>query len=429
MEYHARVDHISSRPPGCARPFRPRHEQISTRPSLYMLTSVVAVSYFLRRAPAIRRRARCNALAEPTCWRRSSARRRASGGRRSTCSTSSTARRAALRAKAFHAALAACRQRERTTEALALLERMGSAADTVALNELLHLARVRRDFDLALAMWDRLSGAPAAAVLNGTVAAPAPAPAPVAGPMADGRSYLQLLRLCGLTGRWAAAVALLDEMRARGLETEPVHWVAVLARVRATGASTRLRWPSRSSRVAGAGGAELSARASRLRPSRARHKLAMEVLASRLTAAPRDMAAVTADHALVLQACRAADVDGGREAPRRRCSAKRRRSPMSSASRKWSGCSSTAAAACRAAPSTRPRSMRRWRWRGRPLRRCRRTARRSCSPRRSRVRSTRRRPMRHARRSACSTQQAPSQRPRRRRKRRRRKRRRRRRWR
>ena len=220
--------------------------------------------------------------------------------------------------EAFHAALAACRQRERKTEALALLERMGSSADTVALNELLHLARVRRDFDLALAMWDRLAGAPSAAVLGGSAPAPSAAsvPAPAVGPTADGRSYLQLLQLCGLTGRWAAAVALLDGMRARGLETEPAHWVAVLracARDRRFDEARRVAEQVPRAWLAQEG--ELSARALEAAAEAGAPKLAMEVLAHRAEAEGRDADAVTADHALALQACRrAADLDVGREA-------------------------------------------------------------------------------------------------------------------
>ena len=96
-----------------------------------------------------------------------------------------------LPAIAWHSALAACRKRERKEEALELLERMGAAADTHAHNEVLHTLRRTFDYDAAMRVWASLR-------------------AP------DSSSYYHLLVICGETGRWAEAAALLEGMGSVG---------------------------------------------------------------------------------------------------------------------------------------------------------------------------------------------------------------------
>ena len=76
----------------------------------------------------------------------------------------------------------------------------GLVGDTVALNS---SSTSRGAATLTgAAMWDRRR-APSAASWAAPALSATPVPTPAVGPTADGRSYLQLLQLCGLTGRWA----------------------------------------------------------------------------------------------------------------------------------------------------------------------------------------------------------------------------------
>ena len=58
-----------------------------------------------------------------------------------------------LPAGAWHSALLACRKRERKSEVLSLLERMGAQADTLAHNEVLHTLRLKNDYEAACTVW------------------------------------------------------------------------------------------------------------------------------------------------------------------------------------------------------------------------------------------------------------------------------------
>ena len=142
-----------------------------------------------------------------------------------------------LPAVAWHSALAACRKRERKEEALELLERMGAAADTLAHNEVLHTLRRTFDYDAAVLVWASLR-------------------AP------DTSSYYHLLVICGETGRWAEAAALLEGMESVGAACgEVAFWWCRSAAARPPqtdppGAGSCLphtrRAPGRSDRRAGA---------------------------------------------------------------------------------------------------------------------------------------------------------------------------------
>ena len=116
-------------------------------------------------------------------------------------------RRSELLLPAYHSVLLACRKHERQKEAADVLARMGAAADTAAYNEVLHLLRLKSDFDGAIQLWEAM--APGAR---------------------DRLGYYHLLDICGQQGRWQFALALLDEMRAQLGDDAPSggHYLAAL---------------------------------------------------------------------------------------------------------------------------------------------------------------------------------------------------------
>ena len=116
-------------------------------------------------------------------------------------------------AAAYRSALLALRKHERHEEAMALLERMGEAADTHACNEVLHLLRLRSDYAAADALWRRMrSGA------LGSLTAP------------DALSFYHVLHICGEAGRWAEAMSLLDELHHTlgGAAVNSGHYLAAM---------------------------------------------------------------------------------------------------------------------------------------------------------------------------------------------------------
>ena len=93
---------------------------------------------------------------------------------------------------AYRSALLACRKKERHGEAADILRRMGESADAAAYNEVLHLLRLKGDFDGSLQLWERM-------------------------PMRerDSLGYYHLLHICGDDGRWQKALELIEEIRGR----------------------------------------------------------------------------------------------------------------------------------------------------------------------------------------------------------------------
>ena len=111
---------------------------------------------------------------------------------------------------AYHSALLACRKKERTEEASDVLRRMGDMADTSAYNEVLHLLRLKNDFEGAQGMW-----------------------ATMPKQLRDSLSYYHILHLCGDQGRWKLAISLLEEMSAHLGEGGGFHAGHYLAAIRA----------------------------------------------------------------------------------------------------------------------------------------------------------------------------------------------------